>query len=510
MSQFFYSGQIRRFLAQFIRIMSGFPVKFGRDEAGNELFRVVPVTYGDPSRQAAAILRGNSTNTLITVPQISCYISGMKYARERMQEPNFVKKVSVQMRKKDEEGNYTNQPGDRFTVERLMPVPYDLTVKADIWCSSTDQKMQLLEQILVLFNPSFEIQSTDNYLDWGSLSVIDLQDVVWSSRTVPAGGEEQIDVATLTFEMPIWLSTPAKVKKLGVITNVITELYDAGGQLRTDLIEAGFTDEDFKQLPESIDGGTKLEDFASPLPDVKTVSQVPERTSEDTVEIVQKIKPVQRRDGQSIGYDIIVINGRAQLIVNSIGAVDEGLEGGVTSRNGDPASWEEVNYAYGDIVDGLTKLFLRQDYSDNEVVCTVARDINDPTILSLNVDTDTIPSNTLAAVTNVINPLIKAPRHGLAAPALGQRYLLLEDIGSELNSDGADAWKGTNGADLVALKYDIIQWDGQKWVVSFRAAGTETLNYVTNSNTGIQFKWTGVEWIRSWEGYYRDGTWRLV
>ena len=86
MSQYFYSGQIRRFLAQFIRVMSGFPVKFGRDDAGAEVFRVVPATYGDPTRQAAAILRNNSSNTLITVPQIACYITALK---ARVDSPRF-------------------------------------------------------------------------------------------------------------------------------------------------------------------------------------------------------------------------------------------------------------------------------------------------------------------------------------------------------------------------------------------------------------------------------------
>ena len=509
MSQYFYSGQIRRFLAQFIRIMSGFPVKFGRDDSGNEVFRVVPATYGDPSRQAAAILRNNSANTLITVPQIACYITGLKYSRERMQEPNFTKKVSVQMRKKDDEGNYTNQPGDRFTVERLMPVPYDLTVKVDIYCSNTNQKMELLEQMLVLFNPSFEIQSTDNYLDWGSLSYIDLQDVNWSSRSVPVGTDDSIDVATLTFEMPIWLSTPAKVKKLGVITNVITELYDASGSLRTDLIEAGFTDSDFNLAG---DNGQSLDSFGPPIAQTTVIQQVPERTENDPDQrevVIKEVYP-QRHDGISASYDIVVTNGNMQLIASSLGAIDEGLEGTVTARDGEPTPWEQVQFAFGEIRDGLSKVFLRQNLTDNEVVCTVARDVSDPTILSYMVDSDTIPSNTLTAVNNAINPLVKGPGHGLPAAAPGQRYLLLEDVGNLINTNGANAWKGTMGQDLVAYKYDIIEYVGNRWTVSFRAAGTTQLNYVTNASTGIQFKWTGVDWIRSWEGFYRDGTWRMV
>ena len=85
--------------------------------------------------------------------------------------------------------------------------------------------MQIIEQIAILFNPSLEIQSTDNYIDWTSLSLIQLTDVTWSSRTVPLGAEEPIDVATLTFEIPIWISPPAKIKRLGVIQKIINSIF---------------------------------------------------------------------------------------------------------------------------------------------------------------------------------------------------------------------------------------------------------------------------------------------
>ena len=42
-----------------------------------------------------------------------------------------------------------------------MPVPYLLNMQVDVWTSNTDQKLQLMEQILVLFNPALEIQHND-------------------------------------------------------------------------------------------------------------------------------------------------------------------------------------------------------------------------------------------------------------------------------------------------------------------------------------------------------------
>ena len=120
---------------------------------------------------------------------------------------------------------YNQNQGRNYTVERLMPTPYKLTIKVDIWSTSTEQKLQILEQILVLFNPSLELQTTDNYIDWTSLSVLNLDSMAWSSRQVPTGTNSPIDIATLTLTTPIWISPPVKVKHLGVITRIVTNLW---------------------------------------------------------------------------------------------------------------------------------------------------------------------------------------------------------------------------------------------------------------------------------------------
>ena len=98
-------------------------------------------------------------------------------------------------------------------------------MKCDIWSSNTDQKLQILEQILVLFNPSLELQTTDNYIDWTSLTVLNLNDINWDSRSVPVGNDTPIDIATLTLETPIWINPPVKVKHLGVITKIVTSMH---------------------------------------------------------------------------------------------------------------------------------------------------------------------------------------------------------------------------------------------------------------------------------------------
>ena len=52
---YFYDGQIRRYLLQTIRVFSNFVVKYG-----DGTLRQVPVMYGDGDRQVANIINQNS------------------------------------------------------------------------------------------------------------------------------------------------------------------------------------------------------------------------------------------------------------------------------------------------------------------------------------------------------------------------------------------------------------------------------------------------------------------
>lgn len=220
--QFFYDGQIRRYLTQIVRAFSNFKYRDGDNQT-----RVVPVMYGDITRQVANIINDNSENKLPSAPRMGVYITDIEMDRNRLSDSSFVSKINVRERLYDQDTKqYTNTQGNSYTVERLHPTPYTLSVNVDLWTSNTDQKLQILEQILMIFNPDLEFQTTDNYIDWTSLSVLQLENTTWSNRTIPVGIESEIDVATLSFTAPIYISPPAKVKKLGVITDIITSVFD--------------------------------------------------------------------------------------------------------------------------------------------------------------------------------------------------------------------------------------------------------------------------------------------
>ena len=460
---FFYDEQIRRFLLQFARIFSNFQVEYGRNEEGTDHTLVrVPVRYGDATRQAQTILQENSASGMPATPLMTFYISGLDYDRPRIQEPYFVSKINVRQRTYDEvTDTYETTQGNAFTIERLMPVPYKLTLKLDIWTSNTNQKMQILEQMLVLFNPSLEIQSTDNYIDWTSLSIVELESTQWTNRTIPQGTENPIDIATLTFTLPIWISSPAKVKKLGVVERIIANVFDAQGDasnavLNNDLLL-----------------GTR-----------------------------QVITPYS--------YQVLLLGNRLQALRQPQVVQPSNASLDPPESPGGDLMWPAIVGLYGTLRPGISYVRLEQE-DGSEVVGTVSYDPTDNRFLLIDIDEDTVPANTLDPVDAVINPLLSGPNNGLPAPVLNQRYLLTDDVGSYESPTAPIAWQGAGGQPLVAKANDIIQYDGVVWRIYFNhISSPDNIQYVTNITTGIQYKWINNVWIKSYQGLYPGGQWSLV
>ena len=457
--QFFYDAQIRRFLLQFTRMFSNFSIEYGRDNSNAATLIRVPVRYGDATRQAQTILQDNSANSMPSTPLMTFYISAMEYDRPRMQDPTHVSKMQVRQRYYDPATDgYETTQGNAFTIERLMPVPYNLVVSLDMWTSNTNQKFQLFEQIATLFNPSLEIQSTDNFLDWTSLSVVYLDSVTWSSRTIPQGTENPIDIATLKFSMPIWISSPAKVKKLGVVERIVASIFDAQG----DANEA-ITNNDLLL-------GTR-----------------------------QLLTPFD--------YKVLLIGNKLQVLKYSA-VVDE--PNASTALPDTPASnefWPAVINMNGGFRPGISQIRLDNQWgTDDQVIGTVTLDPTDERFMLFDVDIDTIPQNTMPAVNAVIDPLLSGPGTGLPAAAEGQRYLILNDIGNVDNTQPSLAW-----GSLVASANDIVEYNSGDWIVTFGSTtNTENIQYVTNITTDLQYLWTGTAWVKSFEGIYPGGEWSLV
>jgi len=478
MSQFFYDGQIKKYLTQFIRAMSGFCY----EDASGTLHRV-PARGGDMTRQVGSILNQNSENTLQSAPFIACYIKDIKYNRERLQDPTFVDKVHVRTREFDENTNqFLYTQGGNYTVERIMPSPYDITFNADIWTTNLEQKFQLWEQLVVLFNPSLEIQANDNYLDWSSLSLLELTDgSVWESRSIPQGNNNDISITTLQFRSPVWINPPVKVKKMGIITKIISNIFaeqpGTGANGEWD------------------DAALKGDIFGGFTPDARV-----------TVTFGN--------------FDLLVLDNTAVLVPQDYSNVSQDWV--TLDVVEDRPSWHNILDHYpGKFIAGISQIRLTKP-NGLEIVAQISLNPNNDALMNLNIDSDTVPSNTIIDANGYSRGTIDAiidPSEFNPNVSSGQnvdlRYLLLSDVVINNTVAGPDAWSSIavvsgqpNG--ITARENDIIQWDGNQWNIIFDSGLSTSSTYVTNTFTGIQYKHENRAWSKSFEGIYSNDAWRLV
>jgi len=457
LATYFYDNQIRRFIIQFQKIFSSWNVTRGNDPNGNPILVRVPIMYGDSSRQAATIIANNSASNLPSAPLITTYISGLEYNQKWTQDPTFVDKLNVRQRTYNQESqSYETTQGQAFTIERLMPVPYTLRMTVDFWTTNYNQKLELIEQLGTLFNPAFEIQSTDNFIDWTSLSAVFQDGLTFTSRSIPVGTGNPIDIMSWKFYMPIWITTASKLKKYGVIEKIIASIYQ--GHALQDI-----QDDDLLL-------GTR-----------------------------QKITPY--------GYQLLYSGNTLQLLPQDEPFTPPNNDLVLPNNPNTSLYWSAYLNLYGAVRPGISQIWLQNPYMDSDIVGTIVPNPTDDRFLIFNVDTDTLPQNTLEPVDSVINPQLTGPNAGLPGPTPGKRYLIVENIGHE--GDTTVSWGG-----VVANANDIIQFDANamQWFVAFDSQNSTTVEFVTNITTQVQYRHVPHEgmWVKSYEGFYAAGDYSIV
>jgi len=450
--QYFYDQQIRRWLLQFMRVFGGFSVQMGKDANNDDYYHQVPVRYGDTNRMSQHILRKNSENTILSVPAISCYIAELVPSAERRLNPSHQDSVQIYEKAVDPQGNILDSIGETYTLERHAPIPFDLTINVDIWTSNTEQKLQLLEQILLLFNPSVNLQSSQNPYDWTSLAVVELVNITWTARSIPQGTDDIIDVASLIFSLPIYLSPPAKVKRQVLIHSILANI---------------------SAFNSPIDATTFLDNIV-----------LNEQTANSRQWITFKDRHIK------VNEDFV------QLLNSDNTAKDN------DDSTGANLSWKSHFEIHGGIRNGITELRLKlgDALDPNEIILRVVEIPGNENVLGYSMDNSTLPTDTIPMINGVIDPERSSPgTANIPTSAVGQRYLLANNM----------VMNGLWG-NLEASTNDIIEYNGSSWIVSFNAQAVNTSGYTTNANTMKKLYFNGTDWVLAIEGIFEQGWWRIV
>ncbi len=454
---YFYDSQVRRYIAQFLRIFSDVKVRSDPNENGFSLETRVPIKYGDMSRQVAAILNGNTENVVMSVPTMAGYVTSLKLDPSNRRDTMLVSTAQVTEQKFDNlTQSYENNQGNSYSVERYMPVPYVLQMRLDIMTSNTDSKLQILEQLLTIFNPSIQLQQNENVVDWSRVFEVELTNINWSNRSIPVGAETQYDIATLDFDMNIWINPAAKEKRQRIIKNIITRVFD--------------TDED-------------PIDWENPFPN-----------------------------------EVAQVNVTADNLHLGIEQSGSGYSGRLLSPQGVPSpdvTWKTKLDKVGDIIPNETRIKLRLaddlDDESGDVYGTVTgTDPSDDAVLYFNIDPDSLPQTLpQSPITKFIDPSSTYPTHGIdvSDTSVTHRYAILSEQtdGEAIIIPDNQFWGG-----LTAYNNDIIEYSNGVWYVVFSAIESPANVYVESISDGNHYRYTGEEWAYTLLGTFTPTYWSLL
>jgi hypothetical protein len=547
--EYFYAGQLRAYRVQLIRAFSNFYVNFGTESEPN--LKRVPCRYGDSSRLAEMILSGGSDNTMPSAPFISVYVTGMSLAPERRAAPSLVSTLNVNER--EYEGRYLDTPGNRYTVKRYMPVPFTMTINVDMWTTNLTQKEELFEQTQVLFNGMMDIQTSNNPLDWTLFSTIEPTNITWSSRTIPMGTDNPIDVMTVEYRVPVFINPPALVTYQKLIEQVVTNINTSGvdeGSLewtQADLLARQITTPDNARIGvqlvddhlyeislKTVGGLTQDEQQQPTVIRARTPAQlnagesflingipvtIPNNSVDDLIAVMR-----QQFQGKNLNVrlnlrgvlELVNLSGGHISLINVSGQPVQSLGFVETTYPGGELAWWRLLEKYGSIepllaasacepgsvISGSELRLLRDDDLDQrhaDVVGIIQLHPTNQNLLVWRVLDHTWPQATLTDVTAIINPQSVYPGNGLASAAAGQRYLLVDEI-----AESSAAW-GAVTADVN----DIIEYDGTRWVKVFDHTQSSCIQFVKNQFSQRWFQFDSQTWQSYPPPHVMPGYWRL-
>jgi hypothetical protein len=224
---------------------------------------------------------------------------------------------------------------------------------------------------------------------------MNVENVTWSSRTIPVGTEGEIDIMTISLSLPFWLNPPAKVKQQKVIEQIVTNIHDA--------------------------------------------------------------RNVDEMSDQSLMSRLITTPGNHHVRVEGDRITLLGPKASSVDADGNPYDWKTLLDLFGKLEPTVSRIRLRRsdDLDDDslDIVGTIQFDANDSSKLIWQIDVDTLPINTMPPVDAVIDPRETWPGNGVPVPTNGTRYLFLHSLAGP-----SQAWGNLSAHENSIVEFENGAW----------------------------------------------------
>ena len=141
----FFHNSTRKLITAFGTVFSGLTIE--RSD-GNII--TVPIMYGSKEKWYYRLKQNSNLDKqqAITLPRLGFFITDWQYNAER--KLNSSDKIVSK-----------NDADNRYVKKTFQPVPYNLPFELYLWAKNMDDGLQIIEQILPFFKPSFNITITE-------------------------------------------------------------------------------------------------------------------------------------------------------------------------------------------------------------------------------------------------------------------------------------------------------------------------------------------------------------
>ena len=214
----FYHKQIRNTVIAFGTIFNNINIK-RLDSSGNPLQNIkVPLSYSPKEKFIARLdqntdLTGDDSSVAITLPRLAFDITGYSYDPSR------------KLNKNQKLGVVTTNADTTKLNTQYMPVPYDVNFELNAFTATSDDGLQIIEQILPYFQPDYTVTMIQDstYMDTKRdipfvLESVDYEDSYTGSLT-----SLRRIIYSLKFTAKIYLYGP--ISQSAVIKKVSADLY---------------------------------------------------------------------------------------------------------------------------------------------------------------------------------------------------------------------------------------------------------------------------------------------
>lgn len=210
---YFYHEILRKTVISFGTLFNEIHIQKD-DKSGNTISDLkVPLSYGPRSKFLAKLQQQQDLNkaTAITLPRMSFEMSSLQY------DPTRKTSVTKTFKAVDDGGN---------VKKVFLPVPYNVGFELNIMTKLNDDALQIVEQILPFFQPSFNItiDLIDSIGEKRDIPIV-LENISFSDEYEGDFSTRRVLTYTLNFVAKTYLFGPIAESTDGLIRKVQVDYY---------------------------------------------------------------------------------------------------------------------------------------------------------------------------------------------------------------------------------------------------------------------------------------------